>query len=53
MCIRDSYLSEWRKAEPYLVEGDPSSVAKNEAEKIEIEFNQLKLKTLIENDGWR
>ena len=48
----DDYLSEWRKAEPYLVEGDPASVAKNEAEKIEIEFNQLKLKTLIENDGW-
>ena len=49
----DDYLSEWRKAEPYLVEGDPPSGAKNEAEKIEIEFNQLKLKTLIENDGWR
>ena len=49
----DDYLAEWRKAEPYHVEGDPDAVARNEAERIEIEFNQEKLKALIENEGWK
>ena len=49
----DDYLAEWRKAEPYPVEGDPDTVARNEAEKIEIDFNQEKLKALIENEGWK
>ena len=49
----DDYLAEWRKAEPYPVEGDPDTVARNEAERIEIEFNQEKLKALIENEGWK
>tara|TARA_B100000579_G_scaffold419014_1_gene417171 strand:+ start:603 stop:899 length:297 start_codon:yes stop_codon:yes gene_type:complete len=49
----DDYLAEWRKAESYPVEGDPDNVARNEAERIEIEFNQEKLKALIENEGWK
>ena len=49
----DDYLAEWRKAEPYTVEGDPDTVARNEAERIEIEFNQEILKALIENEGWK
>ena len=49
----DDYLAEWRKAEPYPVEGDPDTVARNEAERIEIDFNQEILKALIENEGWK
>ena len=49
----DAYLAEWRKAEAYPVEGDPDTVARNEAERIEIEFNQEKLKALIEKEGWK
>ena len=49
----DDYLAEWRKADPYPVEGDPDTVARNEAERIEIEFNQEILKAIIENEGWK
>ena len=49
----DDYLAEWYKAEPYLIEGDPDAVAKSEAERIESEYSQEKLKYLIENEGWK
>ena len=49
----DDYLAEWRKAEPYLIEGDPDTVARSEAERIESEYSQEKLKYLIENEGWK
>ena len=48
----DAYLSEWRKAEPYAVEGDPDEVAKAEAARIEAEYDTGRIKALIENDGW-
>ena len=47
----DDYLAEWRKSEPYTVEGDSDTVARNEARRIETEFNQEILKNLIENEG--
>ncbi len=46
-------LAEWHKAEPYLIEGDPDTVARSEAERIESEYSQEKLKYLIENEGWK
>ena len=49
----DDYLAEWHKAEPYLIEGDPDTVAKSEAERIESEYSQEKLKYLIEKEGWK
>ena len=49
----DDYLAEWRKAEPYFIEGDPDKVARSEAEQIESEHSQEKLKYLIENEGWK
>ena len=49
----DDYLAEWYKAEPYLIEGDPDTVARSEAERIESEYSQEKLKYLIENEGWK
>ena len=49
----DDYLAEWYKAEPYLIEGNPDTVARSEAERIESEYSQEKLKYLIENEGWK
>ena len=48
----DAYLSEWRKAAPYQVEGDAADVAKSEAERIDREFDTDRIRTLIQNDGW-
>ncbi len=48
----DAYLSEWRKGDPYPVEGDPDAVAKAEAQRLDTEFDQDRIKALIENDGW-
>jgi hypothetical protein len=48
----DAYLSEWRKATPYPVDGDPSNVANQEAKRLDDEYDQDRLKALIANDGW-
>ncbi len=48
----DAYLAEWRKATPYSVEGDDENVAKSEAARIDAEYDQARIKQLIENDGW-
>jgi hypothetical protein len=48
----DAYLSEWRKAAPYPIEGDPEAVAETEAARLDREFDTDKIKALIANDGW-
>lgn len=48
----DAYLAEWRKAAPYTVEGDPAAVVEAEAARLETEYDQDRIKTLIANDGW-
>ena len=48
----DDYLSEWRKSDPVTIEGDPDEIAEAEAQRIEAEYNQERLKALIANDGW-
>ena len=48
----DAYLAEWRKGEPYPVEGEPGDVAEAEAQRLEREFDTDRIKALIENDGW-
>lgn len=48
----DAYLSEWRKADPYPVEGTPDDVAAGEAARLDKEYDQDRLKALIANDGW-
>ncbi|EEE39142.1 hypothetical protein RKLH11_2988 [Rhodobacteraceae bacterium KLH11] len=48
----DAYLAEWRKAKPFAVEGDPSEIAEAEAQRLETEYDQDRIKTLIANDGW-
>lgn len=48
----DDYLAEWRKAEPYEVEGDPHEVLEAEAARLEAEYDRERLKLLIANGGW-
>ncbi|MFD0858266.1 virulence factor [Roseovarius aquimarinus] len=49
----DDYLAEWRKAEPYSVEGDAADVAEAEAARIDAEYDRDRIKALIANDGWQ
>jgi len=50
----DDYLAEWRKADPYTVDSAASDqeVAAAEADKLDTEFDQARIKALIDNDGW-
>ncbi|WP_109464363.1 virulence factor [Albibacillus kandeliae] len=48
----DAYLAEWRKGEPYEVEGEPDAVAEAEAVRLETEYDTNRIKALIDNDGW-
>jgi hypothetical protein len=48
----DSYLAEWRKADPVEIEGDPQEIARAQADRLEAEYDLDRIKTLIANDGW-
>lgn len=48
----DAYLAEWRKGDPYPVEGEPDSIVKSEAARLEAEYDQSRIKMLIDNNGW-
>jgi len=48
----DAYMAEWRKADPFAVEGDPDAIADTEAARIDVEYDRERIKKLIANDGW-
>jgi hypothetical protein len=48
----DAYLAEWRKAEPYAVEGEAADVARSEAARLDASYDTDRIKTLIGTDGW-
>ena len=48
----DAYLAEWRKAEPYMVDGEQDEVAAAQAARLEAEYDIDRIKQLIDNDGW-
>ena len=48
----DAYLAEWRKADPYALEGDPAEIVEAEALRLEAEYDNERLKALIAKDGW-
>ena len=48
----DDYLAQWRKADPYPVEGDQDEVAQSEAARLDALYDTERLKALIANDGW-
>lgn len=48
----DDYLADWRKADPYSIDGDQNEVAAAEAARLDAEYDQDRIKDLIANDGW-
>ena len=48
----DAYLAEWRKAAAYEVDGEPDAIAASEAARIDVEYDNERLKTLINAEGW-
>ncbi len=48
----DDYLAEWRKAEPFTVEGEDEEVATAQVARIDAEYDKERIKALIDNDGW-
>ncbi len=48
----DAYLAEWRKAPPYEVEGEQDEIVARIAAEIEAEYDNERLKTLINAEGW-
>ena len=48
----DAYLAEWRKAAPVAMEGDAAAVADSEAARLDSEYDNARLKALIDNEGW-
>lgn len=48
----DAYLAEWRKADPYEVEGNADEIVEAEAARLDNEYDQARIKVLIDNDGW-
>ncbi|MDF1750776.1 MAG: virulence factor [Alphaproteobacteria bacterium] len=47
----DDYLAEWRKADPYEVSDDLEMEARKVADALEAEFDEARLKELVENGG--
>ncbi|WP_299963227.1 virulence factor [uncultured Roseobacter sp.] len=48
----DAYLSEWRKAAPFSVDGEPDAIADAQATRLDAEYDRARIKALIDNDGW-
>lgn len=48
----DAYLAEWRKGDPYSVEGEAADVASGEAARLDAVFSAEAIRRLIANDGW-
>ena len=48
----DDYLEDWRRADPYEVDGtDLEAIVDAEATRLETEYDQDAIKALIANDG--
>lgn len=48
----DDYLAEWRKAEPVEVSDDLQAEADKAAAGLETEYDDARVKALVENQGW-
>ncbi len=48
----DDYLAEWRKASDGEREGAPEDIAAAEIARLDTEYDQERIKALIDNDGW-
>lgn len=47
----DAYMADWRKAEPYEVDGEQAEVAASVAAQLEQDYDTARIKALIANDG--
>lgn len=47
----DDYLAEWRKADPVEVSDDLETEARTVADRLEAEYDEARLKALVENGG--
>lgn len=47
----DDYLAEWRKADPYVVDGEQAEIAAAEAARLDAEYDKDRILTLIANGG--
>ena len=50
----DAYLAQWRRGDPFEAEaaGSDREVAVREAARLEAQYDQEKLRALIDNGGW-
>ena len=48
----EAYLADWRKSEPVEIEGNPQEIAEAEASRLVAAYPALRIRTLIERDGW-
>ena len=48
----DDYLQDWRKSDPLEISNELEKEAKSYLEKLEKNYDNLKLKELIKNDGY-
>ncbi|MGY9011972.1 MAG: virulence factor [Rhodobacterales bacterium] len=48
----DAYLAEWRKVDPYQVDGDQEEIVQSESDRLEAEYDRERIKYLIKNNGW-
>lgn len=47
----DAYLAEWRRAPLGPAEGEPADAARDAAARLETEYDDARLRTLIDNHG--
>ena len=47
----DDYLAEWRKADPYTVDGSDAEAVDAVAAQLEADYDKDRLMALINNDG--
>ena len=47
----DDYLAEWRKADPFTVEGEAEEIAAAEAARLDAEYDRARILELIGNGG--
>ena len=48
----DAYLSEWRKEALGAKDGEADALAETQAQALETEYDDARLKALIDADGW-
>lgn len=48
----DAYLADWRRAEPYEIDGDDDTVADAEAARLDTDYGVDRIKALIAQNGW-